>query len=220
MGAGEDGSVHTSDVLRERKAEVTRQLIIEALVEIVLAGGLPGFSVQEVADRAGVSHRTVYRHFPTREALLGGLVTRIEEPTVAAGGVRLPQTANELPDAVRHNFAAFDQLADLLEASVRFRVGARVDEPQREERTRAFARSIREAFPRLDDDQTLVVAAIIRLLASAQCWLALREDAGLEGEAAGVAAGWVIQTLLDALGSEGGPSLASRSPSAPLGGAR
>lgn len=219
MGTDEGGSTRTSD-LRERKAEVTRQLIIEALVEIVLAGGLPGFSVQEVADRAGVSHRTVYRHFPTREALLGGLVTRIEEPTVAAGGVRLPQTAGELPDAVRHNFAAFDQLADLLEASVRFRVGARVPEPQREERTRAFARSIREAFPQLDDDQTLAVAAIVRLLASAQCWLALREDAGVEGAAAGAAAGWVIQTLLDALGSDRGPAVASQSPPASLGGAR
>lgn len=34
------------------------------MVEVILEGGLPGFSVQEVADRAGVSHRTVYRHFP------------------------------------------------------------------------------------------------------------------------------------------------------------
>ena len=40
-------------------------------VRVVLEDGVHAFSVATVAARAGISHRTVYRHFPTKEALLG-----------------------------------------------------------------------------------------------------------------------------------------------------
>ena len=47
----------------------TRTAILEAVAAEIAASGLTGFSIQGVADRAGVTHRTVYNHFPTREAL-------------------------------------------------------------------------------------------------------------------------------------------------------
>ncbi|MCB1015943.1 MAG: TetR/AcrR family transcriptional regulator, partial [Acidimicrobiales bacterium] len=52
----------------------------------------PDFSVQGVADRCGISHRTVYRHFPTRESLLDGLVERMGAAMEAAGGAARIET--------------------------------------------------------------------------------------------------------------------------------
>jgi AcrR family transcriptional regulator len=53
-----------------RHAEATRRAILEAGVELLLERRGAGFSVQEVADRAGLTHRTVYRYFPTRQELM------------------------------------------------------------------------------------------------------------------------------------------------------
>lgn len=53
-----------------RHLESTRSAILTAAADLFLAREGAAFSVQEVADRAGVTHRTVYRHFPTRADLL------------------------------------------------------------------------------------------------------------------------------------------------------
>ena len=53
-----------------RHLESTRSAILSAAADLFLARDGASFSVQEVADRADVTHRTVYRHFPTRADLL------------------------------------------------------------------------------------------------------------------------------------------------------
>ncbi len=53
--------------LRTEQAERTRERILEALVE-QLGEGNEDFSIPRVAERAGVSVRTVYHHFPNRDA--------------------------------------------------------------------------------------------------------------------------------------------------------
>ena len=53
-----------------RHTEATRQAILEAGVQLLLERRSDGFSVQEVADRAGLTNRTVYRYFPTRQELM------------------------------------------------------------------------------------------------------------------------------------------------------
>lgn len=55
--------------LRERQTDLTRSSILNAAIETFEDRAAP-FTVQEVADRAGVSHRTVYRHFEDRQQLI------------------------------------------------------------------------------------------------------------------------------------------------------
>jgi len=54
-----------------RHTEATRNAILDAAVGLLLERRSAGFSVQEVADRVGLTHRTVYRYFPTRQDLMG-----------------------------------------------------------------------------------------------------------------------------------------------------
>ena len=59
------------EVTPERDA---RDRVLDAAVEMVGAHGLTALSIDELADRAGVSRATLYRLFPGKGALLTGLI--------------------------------------------------------------------------------------------------------------------------------------------------
>src|SRR3954449_2901973 len=92
--------------LRERQTSQTRAAILEALGAELGAGGIEDFSVARLARRAGVSERTVYRHFPTREALLDGLSEWYNE-RVADFPDRV--AAEAIPQTIAQVFADFDE---------------------------------------------------------------------------------------------------------------
>jgi AcrR family transcriptional regulator len=52
------------------RREATIRKVIDAAIEIIIESGYAGTSVQLVATRAGVSIGGLFRHFPTREALM------------------------------------------------------------------------------------------------------------------------------------------------------
>lgn len=59
--------------LRQEQAEATRDRIMQATVDLVLAEHPATISMPEVARRAGVSVRSVYHYYPTKDALLDGM---------------------------------------------------------------------------------------------------------------------------------------------------
>jgi AcrR family transcriptional regulator len=56
--------------LRERKKRLTRQLISDTATGMFLEQGFDEVRVTEIAAAAGVSEKTVYNYFPTKESLL------------------------------------------------------------------------------------------------------------------------------------------------------
>ena len=81
--------------VRERRKAETREQILQAVGKRLEAGGVEDLSFGEVAAEAGVGERTVYRHFPTKEALLGAFWTWVQTKPAAAG--RAPLAAAEPP---------------------------------------------------------------------------------------------------------------------------
>src|SRR5689334_8899949 len=79
----------------------TRERLLQAALELFAAQGFEATTAAQIADRAGVTQMTFFRHFPTKAAVLigdpydpviGDLIRR-EPPgadpiTVAARGVR------------------------------------------------------------------------------------------------------------------------------------
>jgi AcrR family transcriptional regulator len=51
------------------RSEKARQAILDAAIELLLAQGLEAVSMDEVAQRAGVSKATIYRWWPTKQTL-------------------------------------------------------------------------------------------------------------------------------------------------------
>ena len=56
--------------LRERKKAGTRTAIQRHAVRLFGEQGYDATSVEQIAEAAGVSHRTVFRYFPTKESLV------------------------------------------------------------------------------------------------------------------------------------------------------
>ncbi|MCL6289659.1 TetR/AcrR family transcriptional regulator [Streptomyces sp. 43Y-GA-1] len=56
--------------LRERRRSETRRLVQAHAVRLFTDGGYDAVTVADVAEAAGVSAMTVYRHFPTKEDLV------------------------------------------------------------------------------------------------------------------------------------------------------
>jgi AcrR family transcriptional regulator len=56
--------------LRERKKRLMQQMLSDTATMLFLERGFDGFKVTDVADACGVSEKTVYNYFPTKEALI------------------------------------------------------------------------------------------------------------------------------------------------------
>ncbi len=67
-----------------RSAEERREQILEAAVEEFAAKGLRGASVEDVAERVGVSQPYVYKLFGTKKGLFLAAMRRVRERVTEA----------------------------------------------------------------------------------------------------------------------------------------
>lgn len=76
--------------LRERKKRRTRRLLSDTATEMFLDRGFDRVRVSEVAEACGVSEKTVFNYFPTKESLImdrleatsAGLLAALADPAV------------------------------------------------------------------------------------------------------------------------------------------
>jgi AcrR family transcriptional regulator len=68
--SGTTGTDPITEGLRERKKRLTRQLLSDTATMLFLERGFDGFKITEVAEACGVSEKTVYNYFPTKESLI------------------------------------------------------------------------------------------------------------------------------------------------------
>ncbi|GIO13716.1 TetR family transcriptional regulator [Cohnella xylanilytica] len=78
-----------------RRVERSRHTVLSAAFELLSEGGVASFSVDEVARRSGVAKTTIYRHWPTREALVIDACSRMiaEQETPDTGSLEGDVTA-------------------------------------------------------------------------------------------------------------------------------
>jgi len=116
-------------------AAVRQQIIDAALEELVAAGGRP-ITLQGVADRADLALRTLYNHFPNRDALLSAAFLHHTAQTQAAVEVMsLPDAEPEqqLCHAVRAYYERYAVMGPRLKALLSLR-----GYPDLEEQVRAI----------------------------------------------------------------------------------
>ncbi|MFJ9814472.1 TetR/AcrR family transcriptional regulator [Streptomyces sp. NPDC101151] len=78
---------------RERKKAATRKALADAALELFLEHGFDKVSIRDVAEAADVSTTTLFKHFPSKEALLFDMDPDIESALVAAVRERSPDTS-------------------------------------------------------------------------------------------------------------------------------
>jgi AcrR family transcriptional regulator len=184
--------------LQERKRRATRDAILEAMASVAREQGVSGFSVQDVANRAGVSHRTVYRAFDSRDALLEAAHEWVEE-WIAEQGLRDPQTLADLAEAAERSFEVFERQADLIAAGTILLMGQPKQPSARERRSARMLALFEQELPALSEDERLQGYAAVRHLFSSITWTVMTRENGLTTPQAGASVRWAIQTLVDDL---------------------
>lgn len=185
-----------SSPLRERQKASTRDLVMRGLAKLIAEGKILTFTVQEVADQAGVSYAAVYRHFPTREALLEELNDWAEE----VGRAKVPpdpRTIDDIPPWVDGIIPVFEENPAAVQAMVMASAVLDLRPQSRARRDRMIEKLVRDAAPRLSEEDRRHAYAVIRLLASAQTWAALRRRFSLDGNGAARAVTWALRTLIE-----------------------
>lgn len=183
--------------VRDRQKAETCQSILDAVVPVLLDQGIHAFTVRNVAAQAGVAYRTVYRYFPTREALLLGLWEHFEERWAASPlASPPPATADDLLARIEGVFRFFEAHAAATRALVLTLDALGVAVPSRASRTTMITSALAASYPRLPASDHARAGAIIHTLGGSRNWVALTSAMGLSPQAALDAVLWAITALL------------------------
>jgi AcrR family transcriptional regulator len=182
--------------LRQRHADLTRELILRTVAEMLEEGTASDLSVPGVARRSGVSLRTVYRHFPTREDLLAAAGEWIGVNILRA---QIPEAIAQVPQVYAENAARWDEHPNLVEAMALTRGANSVRSIRRRERLEKLREALREVTNGLPEAEAQQAFAVFAYLNSMLAWVTMREEAGLDGKQVGAAVAWAMQVLIDDL---------------------
>jgi AcrR family transcriptional regulator len=70
-------------VYADRRVQRSKDLVLAETYKLLSEGGIGGVSIDEVSRRSGVSKTTIYRHWPSRSALLLDACSKIGNEPVA-----------------------------------------------------------------------------------------------------------------------------------------
>jgi AcrR family transcriptional regulator len=136
----------------------------------------------------------VYRHFPTRDALVAALYEHTNDRIGFAGS--LPRTGTEMAAMVQQVFPGFDTVAPVVAELLSSPEGRRARLSALDERRAAALAVVEDARPDLAPERARDVAAVVQVLGTAAVWQALRDFWGLDGTAAATAVTSAIEILL------------------------
>ena len=184
---------------RVQRGARNRERIVEAMLELIRQGKLRP-TAEQVAERAGVGTRTVFRHFDDMDSLFSEMNIAIRKE------VRPLIEGIELPSSLRERVALLAQRrGKVFEQITPFRRAAAIQVWRSKflkHEHRTLSKSLRDdllrVLPELLEQSDARLATAV-LACSFEAWLQLRDDQNLS-ESAAVAA--VEGALLACLGEE------------------
>jgi AcrR family transcriptional regulator len=186
---------------RTARAQRTGEAIVSALVELILEGD-PEPTAQKIADRAGLSVRSVFGHYATLEELHRAAVEQVTLMVIARLAPIDPAEQLEVRvDLLCGQRARINEdLGPLLEAAARRRRTSPELARSRRRGRKASEEQIRRIFAsdldRLDTGTSRRRVATIEALLSTSSWRVLRHDGELSFDEARVALRDALVALL------------------------
>jgi AcrR family transcriptional regulator len=172
-----------------RHAGATREVIIGAAADLLRKRDGAEFSMQEVADRAGVTHRTVYRYFPGRHLLMseaaGRVIPGLADPSTFDRSE--PDSVQAWIDALPDRLALIEAHLDIFRAVLSAVLASDAlgqTEGEMNDRYVPFWAVFRNEFRDLSEDEALQAFAGLRQGGSSMTYIAFRRSFGLSALAA------------------------------------
>ncbi|MBO9574479.1 MAG: TetR/AcrR family transcriptional regulator [Sphingobium sp.] len=179
--------------LREAHKDLTRSRILDAAIDLLRDEDLDALRLSDIAAAAGMTERTLYRHFATREDLLKAMWPRLQ---ARVGSPGFPATADDLAEMPRWLFPNFDAEGGAVRASLFSPAGRELRRALNPERQVAIRKGVREARPDLREPALTRLCAVIHLIGGAYGWAVMKDAWDLSGEEAGRAAADATRVLL------------------------
>jgi AcrR family transcriptional regulator len=189
-------ATQTDSNLRRRHAELTRELIMRTVAQLLEEGAPSELAVPEVARRSGVSLRTVYRYFPTRDELLAAAGEWIADQFLEP---HLPARLAEIPENWAGNAARFDEHEALFRAMALTAAGQSVRSGRRRQRLEKLCEALSEVTDGLPEAEARRAFAVFAYLNNMLAWVTMRDEAGLDGKEVGAAVAWAMNVLIEDL---------------------
>jgi AcrR family transcriptional regulator len=188
-----------SSAIRDAQVEQTRALLIDTARTLLAEGGLEALTLPKLAQAAGVSVPTVYRHFPTLDDLFRAFLEWLR-PQLGLTAERLMSTTPEqLPSMPLENFPRYEAEAAVLRPLMESREFNRIRVASMRDRARSASAQMKPQAAGWSDTQLEALSGVVWVLGSPHVWRWMRDTWGLENEEAAQAASWAMRTLLDAL---------------------
>jgi AcrR family transcriptional regulator len=184
--------------LREEQREQTRQRILDAATELLAAGTERELTIAGVARRAGVAVRTVYVHYPSKDALFHAVAEQIDR---SIGLLAYPERADDLPAFAADLYRRFGANETLVRA-MQTAAGRAVRDRGRERRLPTLVRALGPELEPLSGTERRQVLAVLYCLHNSPTWLTMRDTFGLSVDEAAQATAWAHALVLQALREE------------------
>ena len=194
--------------LADRLADHTQRLILDSAVELLEEASVAELTVRAVAARAGISERTVFRYFATREDFLDAVATEVSRSLALPPS---PATLEELLDYPATLYRRFEAKAALTKAALHTELFHRMRNAQAGQRWVAVRQLLDRHAPKRSARDRKLAAANIRYLLSATTWHYYRFYFGFGLDETIECAQTAIRQAVDGLGApERKPRAASR----------
>jgi AcrR family transcriptional regulator len=185
-------------VLRDRQASETRDRILDAVVH-VMARGVADLSIPAVAREAGVSVRTVYRHFANKRELLAELQPYFARST-GMDAIPPPRSLEELHYGVRSLFTRIHDMGPLGYAALASPIGSQARHLRMAERRQSTRESVDAIGPELTDEWRDRLARLLVILTSSASLRIWTEHLGLTPDDASDDVAAVIRAVVAGAG--------------------
>lgn len=179
---------------RKAQSERTRLVILDALAELVADDGFEGIVVDDLAQRAGVSARTIYRHFPDRDALHDGLAAHLAELSHWGDTTLGPVTG--WGELIQDAHESFDREAVIATVAAKLNAVRARTSAESAARRNSFVNQVAEELPHLSEEEVEAVVAVLLIHASSRTWLRLKEELGMDGAQSGPLMRYVIELVV------------------------
>jgi AcrR family transcriptional regulator len=180
--------------LRERQMQETREAIFRATAEQLADLGATEFNIPRLAEAAGISIRTVYRYFLTKDDLLEAFAVWLD---AQVGSVEPPADIESLLAAPEEVFPAFDEREALIRSQWVTVHGRTVREAGRRHRLAAYQKAMAEVTADLPAAEARRYLALIAYLFSSRTWQTLKDEWGMSGAESGKATSWALRVLVE-----------------------
>jgi AcrR family transcriptional regulator len=179
--------------IRQHYMAQTRDRILDVVITGLAKGDLDKLTILDIALEAGVTERTIYRHFKTREDLLKAVWPHMQAKIGMSG---FPKDVEALLAAPARLFPRFDMYEGSVRASMYSAAGREVRTGANPARQQAFTACVAQALPELDDAARRRRAAVVQMIGSSHGWACLKDYWGLDTKEAARAAAEAIAILL------------------------